>query len=315
MKIADTRRAFLDGRIGKPEFIRTMFDLYHAKLFDYADYLQQTNIASIEIRDGQIVMTSRDNGVKIICPPSDHRVAPIETLNFLEYESEDSDMIMRLVSPNSCMLDIGANMGWYALNIAKTYPSCMVHAFEPIPNTYQLLVENTKLNTINNVVTHNFGFGDEEKDLIFFYYREGSGAASSANTSEREDVEKIVCHVEVLDDFANRLHLPRVDFIKCDVEGAELFVFRGAKKLLERDKPIVFSEMLRKWSKKFGYHPNEIIAFFSSLGYRCFYADQTTLKELHEMTDETVQTNFFFLHPKQHAKEMSSLASFKTLGG
>lgn len=308
MKIADTRRMFLDGHIAKPEFIRTMFELHHAKLFDYAEYLQQTNIAAIEIRDGRIVMTSRDKAVKMICPPGDYRAAPIETLNFLEYESEDSTMIMQLVSPDSCVLDIGANMGWYAINIAKTYPACMIHAFEPVPKTYRLLVENVTLNKINNVVTHNFGFSDEGKDLTFFFYPEGSGNASSENLSEREDIEKIVCHVEALDDFANRLNLPRVDFIKCDVEGAELFVFRGGKKLLERDKPIVFSEMLRKWSAKFGYHPNEIIALFSSLGYRCFYADQSTLKELHEMTDETVETNFFFLHQEKHARKIGDLA-------
>jgi len=305
MKIADTRKEFLDGNIAKPEFIRTMFDLHHSKLFDYAEYLHRTNIATIEIMDGQVLMTSRENRVKMICPP-DFRVAPIEILNFLEYEASDSAMIMQLVTPDSCVLDIGANMGWYAINIAKTHPSCVVHAFEPIPKTYQLLVENIKLNGINNVVTHNVGFSDVEKDLTFFFYPEGSGNASSENLSEREDIEKIVCHVDVLDDFANRL-TPRVAFIKCDVEGAELFVFRGGKKLLGRDKPIVFSEMLRKWSAKFGYHPNEIIALFDSLGYRCFTAKDGNLIELRKMDDATVETNFFFLHAQRHSSIIGSL--------
>ncbi|HLO94734.1 MAG TPA: FkbM family methyltransferase, partial [Burkholderiaceae bacterium] len=141
----------------------------------------------------------------------------------------------------------------------------------------------------------------------FYFYPEGSVNASSVNVSERRDAELITCHVERLDDFVsnNKLH---VDFIKCDVEGAELFVFQGATETLQRDKPIVFTEMLRKWAAKFNYHPNEIIALFASFEYRCFYAGENALKELAEMTDETVETNFFFLHAKKHQQLIDELS-------
>lgn len=304
MKISDTRRAFLDGRIAKPEFIRAMFDLHHAKLFDYAEYLQQTNIAAIEILDSQVVMTSRDKAVKMICPPGDHRVAPIEALNFLDYETTDSAMIMRLVSPEDCVIDIGANMGWYSINIAKTYPSSTVHAFEPIPKTYYFLEKNINLNQVSNVVAHNVGLSNECTDLTFYFYPEGSGNASSMNLSERTDAELVTCHVERLDDFAeaNKLH---VDFIKCDVEGAELFAFQGAVETLQRDKPIVFTEMLRKWAAKFNYHPNEIIRLFASFGYRCFVTRGDRLEEFFHMDENTIETNFFFLHAGKNTNEIN----------
>jgi FkbM family methyltransferase len=307
MNISETRSDFLNGSIAKPDFIETMYKAHHAKLFDYANYIKQTNIASIEITDDVVIMTSRDKGVKMICPLGDYRVAPIEALNFLDYETTDSAMIMRLVSPEDCVVDIGANMGWYSINIAKTYPLSKVHAFEPIPKTYTFLEQNIKLNAVKNVTTHHFGLSSERKDLTFYFYPEGSGNASSANLSERTDAELITCHVERLDDFVviNKIH---VDFIKCDVEGAEFFAFQGAKETLQRDKPIVFTEMLRKWAAKFNYHPNEIIALFSSLGYLCFYAERSTLKELAEMTDETVETNFFFLHSENHQQIIHELS-------
>lgn len=308
MKITDTRNAFLGGQITKPEFIQAMYQEHHAKLFDYANYLKQTNIASIEITDDAVVMTSRDKGVKMICPLGDYRVAPIEALNFLDYETTDSAMIMRLVSPNDCVIDIGANMGWYSVNIAKTYPSSKVHAFEPIPKTYSFLEQNIKLNQVSNIVPHPFGLSNERKDLTFYFYPEGSCNASSANLSERTDAELITCHVERLDDFVSAYKL-HVDFIKCDVEGAELFAFQGARETLQRDKPIVFTEMLRKWAAKFNYHPNEIITLFASLNYRCFYADGFTLKELAEMTNETVETNFFFLHSAKHQQLIDKLSN------
>jgi FkbM family methyltransferase len=306
MKIAETRNDFLGDKITKPEFIRVMYQEHHSKLFDYANYLKQTNIASIEITDEEVIMISRDNGVKMICPTGDYRVAPIEVLNFLDYETTDSAMIMRLTSPNDCVIDIGANMGWYSINIAKTYPLSKVHAFEPIPKTYSFLERNIKLNQLTNIVSHPFGLSNERNNLTFYFYQEGSGNASSVNVSERKDAELVTCHVERLDDFVNinKLH---IDFIKCDVEGAELFAFQGARETLQRDKPIVFTEMLRKWSAKFNYHPNEIIALFSFLDYRCFHVNGSNLIEIVEMTDETVETNFFFMHSEKHSQIIATL--------
>jgi len=306
MKISDTRNKFLKGDIAKPEFIQSMYQEHHAKLFDYAEYIKQTNIASIEISDDMVVLTSRDKGLKMICPFGDYRVAPIEALNFLDYETTDSAMIMRLVSSADCVIDIGANMGWYAINIAKAYPLTEVHAFEPIPKTHSFLEKNIALNNVSNISPYNFGLSDARKDLTFYFYPEGSGNASSENMSGRDDAELLICHVERLDDFVSKNDL-HVDFIKCDVEGAELFAFKGGINTLKRDKPIVFTEMLRKWAAKFGYHPNEIITLFSNIGYKCFSAEGENLVEVLMMDENTIETNFFFLHIEKHADKIDAL--------
>jgi len=306
MSILDTRASYQNSKISKPEFIKKMYELHHSKFFEYAEYIKETNIASIEIIDNKVIITSRDNGVKMICPKGEHRVAPIEALNFLDYETTDSAMIMRLISPEDCVIDIGANMGWYSINIAKTFAKTKVYAFEPIPKTYGFLIQNIKLNNINNIEAFEFGLSSEKKDLAFYFYPEGGVNASLANVSGREDVELINCHVERLDDFVFENNL-KVDFIKCDVEGAELFAFKGALKTLIRDKPIVFTEMLRKWSAKFNYHPNDIISMFSSIGYKCFYCYENDLVEIDRMTDDTVETNFFFLHVDKHSLHISDL--------
>jgi FkbM family methyltransferase len=304
--ISETVVKFTEGVIDKPTFIKNMYENHHAKLFDYSTYLKKTNIAAIEIIDDTVIMTSRDNGIRMVCPSADQRVAPIEMLNFLDYEAMDSAMIMRLVSPEDNVIDIGANMGWYSILIAKTYPLCMVNSFEPIPKTYSFLEKNIQINELQNVVAHHFGLSNECKDLTFYFYPEGSGNASSANLSERADAELINCHVQRLDDFVitNKL---TIDFIKCDVEGAELFAFQGAVETLKRDKPIVFTEMLRKWAAKFDYHPNEIISLFSSLGYRCFVASDCILHEFFAMNETTIENNFFFLHDEKHQKLIDEL--------
>jgi len=306
MKLADIKRAFLAGQISKPEYIDQMHTV-HAGLFDYAEFIQGTDISKIEITDGLVVMTSREDGLKIICDKDDKRIAPIETLNFENYEESDSRMIHQLITDGNVIFDVGANVGWYAVSIAKKYPKSQIIAFEPIPKTFGYLTKNIALNNSQNVFTNQLGLSDKAGELIFYYYATGAVNASSANLTGDKSVQEIRCPVTTIDDFCAAKDL-RVDFIKCDVEGAELFVFKGGVKTIEHWKPVVFAEMLRKWSAKFNYHPNEIIKLFSDLGYRCFTAHGNKLHEFLSMDEETKETNFFFLHPTQHAALIKQFA-------
>lgn len=157
-----------------------------------------------------------------------------------------------------------------------------------------------------NVTAYNFGFSDRAGEFEFYYYEEGSGNASSANVSNRVDVQVCQCKVRTLDDFSAQLEAP-VDFIKCDVEGAELLVFQGGLQTIARDRPVVFSEILRKWSAKFNYDPNDIFELFRNLGYRAFTVERDGLKAFGTMDEATVETNFFFLHAEKHAQRIRQL--------
>lgn len=302
--IDETINAFSTGKLDKAAYIKTMYEQHHAILFDYAENLARTNISKIEIEDGRVIMTSRDKGIRISCGLGDHRIAPVETLNFQDYEKAESDMLHALIGENDVVLDIGANIGWYSISIAKTKRDVRVHAFEPIPRTYAQLSENVALNPVGkNIQLNNFGLSNKAEELTFYYYPEGSGNASSSNLSERTDVEKISCLVRTMDEYVEGENIV-VDFIKCDVEGAELFAFLGGAQTIARDKPIVFSEILRKWSAKFNYDPNDIFSFFFGLGYRSFTVKDGFLFEFKEMTGETIETNFFFLHQEKHAEKI-----------
>lgn len=91
----------------------------------------------------------------------------------------------------------------------------------------------------------------------------------------------------------------RPNIIKCDVEGAELLVFKGGAETLEKYKPIIQCEMLRKWAKRFNYHPNDIISFLGKLGYECFTLHDGKLDRFETMTVDTVDMNFYFIHPEK----------------
>jgi hypothetical protein len=137
-------------------------------------------------------------------------------------------------------------------------------------------------------------------------------ASSMANLREDEDTVMVECEVKKLDDFvSSMLSLKRLDFIKCDVEGAELFVFKGAAETIKKYKPIIFSEMLRKWSKKFGYHPNDIINLFRSIDYECYVINNDKIEKFGYVDDDTIQTNYLFFHKEKHVDIIVNITAKK----
>jgi FkbM family methyltransferase len=252
-------------------------------------------------------MTSRDTGIKMMCNRHDKRIAPTEILNFGAYEPVELDLILRLIDSGSSVFDIGASVGWYAMNVSKLVADVVVHAFEPIPSTFNYLRQNVEANEFHNIRLYNFGFSNVEQRQAFYVPPGGADSASAVNLTERLDVQTVWCDVKTMDNFIRENDL-WVDFIKCDVEGAELFVFQGGLETISRCQPIIFTEMLRKWAAKFNYHPNEIINLLQRMDYRCFTAKADGLAEFDVMNENTVETNFFFLHTVKHSNKIDLLA-------
>lgn len=290
---------FKSGKSAKPDFIHEMHQV-HQFLFEYAEVIKGTDISKIEIKDDQVIMTTRELGIKMICDKDDERVIPLEMINFGEFEGDEQRCIKKIIKNGWTVFDVGANIGWYSMNLAKSFNDLKIVAFEPVPSTFNYLEANISLNEINNIEIKNLGLSDTEGAKDMYIYREGMGNASLSDLSERESVEKIQTQFTTLDKFADQ-HGLAPNFIKCDVEGAELFVFRGAVETLKKHKPVVFTEMLRKWSSGFGYHPNDIIDLFSGLDYECYTIDQGKLKKFGRVDDDTVETNYIFIHRDKSA--------------
>jgi FkbM family methyltransferase len=300
----DTKENFNSGKLDKQTYISKMYE-NHQLLFEYVKLINCTDIKKIEITDEGILFTSRENETKLFCTKNDKRTAPFEILNFDKYEALDADLMYSLIRNGDTIFDIGANIGWYSINFSKKFPDSKIYSFEPIPNTYIQLDNNISLNKLNNVKHYNFGFSDEEKKLSFYVSEFTSVSSSAQNLTEDTNIKLVECNVIPIDFFLKSTPV-KIDFIKCDVEGAELFVFKGALETLKIHQPIIFTEMLRKWSAKFNYHPNDIINLLKTLDYKCFSAiSKSQLKEVKLVEDSTVETNFIFLNTKKHQEIIS----------
>ena len=225
-------------------------------------------------------------------------------------ETEVLSLFKKFVSSGCTVFDIGANIGWYSIISARLGAS--VYAFEPISHTFESLKNNIRLNNFSaEIYAYNMGCTDENGEDIYYFDERASGSASRKDLNYLQDgqSQKVLAKQTRLDDFVTGHSTQRIDLIKCDVEGGELFVFKGAGMVLNKFRPLVICEMLRKHAAKFGYYPDETIALFESYGYICVALDKNKPCSgyvITHMTNETEETNYLFV-PKERLVEVSEL--------
>jgi len=295
-KLFELEKKYNAGSIAKQDYISKMHEL-HENLWDYSSFIKGKNISSITVTAGQIILETKE-GIKMACDPDDERIVPMEIVNFGDYERKELEMMRNFIGLKSVVLDIGSNIGWYSLNYSRMAKKGRVFAYEPAPKIFKYLKENLELNGTKNIASFNFGLSDVNKTLTFYYDPKLSGSTSLRRLHEDRKKIKIKCKVKRLDDI--KLGTKRIDFIKCDIEGAEIFAIKGGLKTIDKHKPVLFLEMLRKWARKFGYHPNDIIDLLSEYGYICCYVNGNKLKKIEKVTENTIPTNYYFLHKNKH---------------
>lgn len=182
--------------------------------------------------------------------------------------SRDDAAIVRLaraVLPrDGVFIDVGANVGIHTLAIAHhVSQGGAVVAFEPHPVNHRLLLHNLEQNHLHHVVAENFGLAEAAATLT------GTGRADGGNWSlaSRGDYCFEVRLLR-LDDYLREHPLPRLDLMKLDVEGAELRVLRGARRTIERFRPLIVFEVCPSWLAKMHTGVAELFAELVDHGYR-----------------------------------------------
>jgi len=126
--------------------------------------------------------------------------------------------------------DIGAYVGDTALWFSKAVgPPGKVYAFEPEPSNFEKLKANLARNKVTNVIPLQLALSEKEGEMQI-----ASGRGSSAITETAGDTS---VKVTTVDKFVEANKLPRVGFIKMDVEGHELKVLAGARETIKTFKP------------------------------------------------------------------------------
>ena len=164
------------------------------------------------------------------------------------YEPETIGIFSSLAATASVTLDVGAYVGYYSLVAARSNSHGVVHAFEPMPSIFARLENNIRLNGLRNVEAHEIAVGDTEGTAAFYFSAKSelptSSSLSPTYTADTSGLTSRSVRVVRLDDFLRERSIGRVDLMKIDTETTELAVLRGARAMLERDKPNIVCEVL-----------------------------------------------------------------------
>ena len=190
------------------------------------------------------------------------------------YEAETIELFLRVLEPGMVVLDAGAHVGQYSL-ISSTIVGAggHVYSFEPEPRNYARLARNIKMNRRDNVTAVNAALSDAPSRLRFHLaIASNSGGHSLAHTGCSSD-DTIIVEATTIDTYVARQNIKRIDFLKADVEGAELPLLRGAQESITRFRPVLVVEG-SVHSKGFGYETPELAQFIESNGYQVFLVDE-----------------------------------------
>jgi len=164
------------------------------------------------------------------------------------------------------LLDIGANKGVYSIYMSRAAgPLGKLLAFEAQPELGDHLRAVKRSFNLDNMIIVNQGLSSKPGVLTMRRTEAGSGMASFHNDAA-DGLDAIDIQVIKLDDYVEEHSTGPVRFIKCDVEGHELDVFRGGENLLLRDKPTLLFECHDSEVEK-----GELFGYLTGLGYDGFF--------------------------------------------
>lgn len=193
---------------------------------------------------------------------------------FDSYETVETGLVRQHLSAGDIFFDIGANIGWFSL-LASTIvgPNGHVHAFEPRTPTVDYLRRSVVMNGLESSVTvHELGLDSVNGEQFLGWVKDTPNPGSSMIMpgASENGLETIPIRLVTMDS----LSIPRVNFVKIDVEGAEMRVLEGGTNTLSRERPIVLSEIYPEQLQRVSKASSaDYFGWFLNRGYRAFIAD------------------------------------------
>ncbi len=163
-------------------------------------------------------------------------------------EENDLHLFLTLCKQSKTIVDIGANTGLFSILAAKANPFSQIFSIEPYAINANRLLMNLQLNNITNVTVITEALGSNTGKIEFNVPADGRITdVSSTNKKFSESYypeikwQSQVVKINTLDGFRQQIKTP-IELIKCDVEGHEMEVFKGAEKTLREDRPTIIFE-------------------------------------------------------------------------
>jgi len=183
------------------------------------------------------------------------------------FEPDSTRFVRQFVKPGMIVADVGANFGYYAIQLSKIVGSSgKVYAFEPSMKFRERLLDHIERNHCSNVRVVEDGLSDRKETLRLY----DGGDSASFYFGDSKDKASVAEKVRLVtfDSFVIKEKLSRLEFMKVDIDGHEMRFFRGAKKALTILRPVILVECMQLALQKAGSDVEELVSFLRGLGYQ-----------------------------------------------
>jgi FkbM family methyltransferase len=218
---------------------------------------------------------------------------------------QDVYFLKHIIEPGAYCGDIGAHLGYYTIALSRLVgPSGKVIAVEPMPAFNSTLTKLLRAKTAVNVELHQVALGGGSEFVEMGIPKVGAmkrfAYARVKESSEHlEYIESVKVKNLTGDEMFGRL--PRLDFIKCDVEGLEVPVFRSAMAVLRTHHPILLCELADKAERIKMYE------MLQPLGYETFRLENGRLYALDVYSDQLAISHNHYFIPARHRERLKGL--------
>lgn len=180
------------------------------------------------------VRLAKVNDFKLYVICRDWAVAP--TMLFAQYwEPEETKICEKYIKPGMVVVDIGAYIGYYSLLASKLVgDEGRVYSFEPSSDCIHILHRNLEINGCKNVKVFEKAVFDKIGDADYYLVYDNPSNSSMVQSLEYYKTIRVI--TTCLDE---ELANEKVDFIKMDIEGGEVFALCGMKNIIRNNPDLM----------------------------------------------------------------------------
>lgn len=190
-----------------------------------------------------------------------------------------------LVGEGSVCIDVGSAAGLYTLALSRLAgASGSVHSIEPLSFAHPGCSRLLRARDSGNVRHHAVALGATQGQAVMKVPMRKSALVTGRSflaqracelgaNEEFDDHLSVTVEVDTLDELCNKNDVGRVDFIKIDVEGAELQVLQGAEGVIEAWRPAFLVEIEERHTARYGQHADEVVKWLDARGYAMYTWD------------------------------------------
>jgi FkbM family methyltransferase len=238
----------MEGGFGVKRYIKRLLEEKFSPKFIMASFLLRTGIS--------LPFKFKSHGILLRMHPSSITLGIWRGRYSIE---ADKVIIDKLIREDFICFDVGANIGHLSILMAKKANNGLVFSIEPQPKVFAYLLDNIQINNIENIIPINIAISEDNGITEFYSFNYADD--QSAIVIDKQWKFKMVKILSLrLDSLLKILKLNKIDFLKVDVEGAELLILKSLGEYISKVRYIWF-EFIEENYRKFNYNGQQLLDF------------------------------------------------------